>query len=121
MKAVIIEDEASNRKRLLKLLSELAPNIEISATLEGVEESVEYFRNNAAPDLIFMDIQLSDGVCFEIFDKVSINSPIIYTTAYDEYSIKAFANSGIAYLLKPLDSKDLIKALKLFEAQKASN
>lgn len=107
MKILIIEDEAPASRRLKKLLSELEPTAEIEGGLESVEASVKWLKNNPAPDLIFMDIQLSDGLSFEIFNSVNVDSPVIFTTAYDEYAIQAFKVNSIDYLLKPIDTESL--------------
>lgn len=108
MKALIIEDEIMAAKSLRKLLSQENPETEILAILETIEDSVEWLKKNPMPDLIFMDIHLADGSSFAIFDKVSITCPVIFTTAYDEYALKAFEVNSIDYLLKPL-SKDALK------------
>jgi len=112
MKAIIIEDEKPAARRLNRLLEEL--NVEVSIMLHSVEESIEWFLNNDHPELIFLDIQLSDGLSFEIFDQVSIKSAIIFTTAYDEYALQAFKLNSIDYLLKPIDDEELEKAVKQY-------
>lgn len=116
MKALILEDEAFAADRLANMLSELAPDMEIVDQLEGVEETVNWFANHPSPDLVFMDIHLADGSCFEIFDQVQLTCPIIFTTAYDQYAIKAFEVNSLSYLLKPLEKDALQKALDKFEA-----
>ncbi len=88
MNAIIIEDEKPAARRLSRLLTDL--NVEVSTMLHSVEESIEWFQNNEHPDFIFLDIQLSDGLSFEIFDAVEVQSAIIFTTAYDEYALQAF-------------------------------
>jgi two-component system response regulator LytT len=115
MKVLIIEDEANNAKRLQKLLNNVDAKIKVLDVIESVEDAVEYLANNPNPDLVFMDIQLSDGLCFEIFDSVSFESPIIFTTAYDEYAIKAFRLNSIDYLLKPIDEKELKNSIAKYE------
>ena len=112
MKAIIIEDEKPAARRLNRLLEEL--DVEVSTLLHSVEESIEWFQNNQHPDLIFLDIQLSDGLSFEIFDMVNIKSAIIFTTAYDEYALQAFKLNSIDYLLKPIDDEELEKAVKQY-------
>ncbi|BFP39311.1 LytTR family DNA-binding domain-containing protein [Muricauda sp. SCSIO 64092] len=112
MKAIIIEDEKPAARRLNRLLEEL--DVEVSTLLHSVEESIEWFQNNEHPDLIFLDIQLSDGLSFEIFDMVNIKSAIIFTTAYDEYALQAFKLNSIDYLLKPIDDEELEKAVKQY-------
>lgn len=116
MKAVIIEDEVLAAKTLKKLLLEARPDIEIVEVLESVEESVEWISQHPTPDLIFMDIHLADGSSFAIFDRVMVNCPIIFTTAYDEYALKAFEVNSIDYLLKPISKEALSHALNKFDS-----
>jgi two-component system LytT family response regulator len=111
MKALIIEDEVLAAKALQKLLGEVSPETEVLSILETIEESLEWFENNEMPDLLFMDIHLADGSAFSIFEKVEITCPIIFTTAYDEYALKAFEVNSIDYLLKPINKKDLKRAM----------
>lgn len=113
MHVVIIEDEKPAARRLQRLLKEC--NIEVHTMLHSVKEAVNWFKNNTHPDLILLDIQLSDGLSFEIFDQVEINSAIIFTTAYDEYALKAFKLNSIDYLLKPIDEEELEHALQQFK------
>ncbi|UJH67757.1 LytR/AlgR family response regulator transcription factor [Allomuricauda sp. SCSIO 65647] len=117
MKVIIIEDEKPAARRLGRLLEEL--NVEVSTMLHSVGESIEWFHNNGHPDLIFLDIQLSDGLSFEIFDAVSVKSAIIFTTAYDEYALQAFKLNSIDYLLKPIDEEDLEQAIKKYRELKS--
>ncbi len=112
MKAIIIEDEKPAARRLNRLLDDL--NVEVSTLLHSVEESIDWFQNNPHPDLIFLDIQLSDGLSFEIFDVITIKSAIIFTTAFDEYALQAFKLNSIDYLLKPIDDEELEKAVKQY-------
>lgn len=114
MKVIIIEDEKPSARRLSRMLLEL--NIEVQALLHSVEESVDWFHKNEHPDLILLDIQLSDGLSFEIFEQVEVNSAIIFTTAYDEYALKAFKLNSIDYLLKPIDEDELKIAIDKFKA-----
>ena len=114
MRAVIIEDETAASRNLKVLLASSHPEIDIVATLESVAESVEWFGNNAAPDLVFMDIHLADGNAFRIFDGVEISTPVIFTTAYDQYALDAFRVSGIDYILKPIKQEDLERAIAKF-------
>ncbi|MDT0540143.1 LytTR family DNA-binding domain-containing protein [Croceitalea sp. P059] len=116
MKVIIIEDEKPAARRLGRLLSDL--NVAVSTMLHSVEESIEWFQNNEHPDLIFLDIQLSDGLSFEIFDVVDVKSAIIFTTAYDEYALQAFKLNSIDYLLKPIDDEELEKAVKQYKELK---
>lgn len=111
MRILIIEDESSNSKRLIKLLNKITTDAEIIDCLTSVEESLNWFEENPEPDLIFMDIQLSDGLCFEILSNKKIESPIIFTTAYDEYALQAFKHNSIDYLLKPVEPVELEKAI----------
>jgi two-component system LytT family response regulator len=114
MKAVIVEDEIVAAKNLQRLIAQVNKNIEILVILENVEDSVEWFSANPAPDLVFMDIHLSDGSSFSIFENVKINAPIIFTTAYDEYALKAFEMNSIDYLLKPINIQSLERAIHKF-------
>lgn len=112
MKSIIIEDEKPSARRLQRMLGVLG--IETEVMLHSVEESIDWFQNNEHPDLIFLDIQLSDGLSFEIFETVDIKSSVIFTTAYDEYALQAFKLNSIDYLLKPIDEQDLQKAVSKF-------
>lgn len=112
IKVIIIEDEKPSARRLQRMLS--AINIEAEAMLHSVSESVEWFKSNQHPDLILLDIQLSDGLSFEIFEQVEVKSAIIFTTAYDEYALKAFKLNSIDYLLKPIDDEELEIAIDKF-------
>jgi DNA-binding LytR/AlgR family response regulator len=113
MKTIIIEDEKPAARLLQRKLSKL--NIEVGAMLHSVEESMEWFLKNEQPDLIFLDIQLSDGLSFEIFEKIEIKSAVIFTTAYDEYALKAFKLNSVDYLLKPIDEDELEVAVTKFK------
>ena len=115
MKVVIIEDEAFAALRLKKMIFDFNPAIEILAELESVAESVKWFKSHPEPDLIFLDIHLEDDLSFAIFDQVNISSPVIFTTAFDEYAIKAFKLKSIDYLLKPIVHEELAAALKKYE------
>jgi DNA-binding LytR/AlgR family response regulator len=115
MKALIIEDEYPAAERLEKLLKKLDPRIEISGVLESVESAKRWFRSGQAVDIIFSDIQLSDGLSFQIFEDFPAHSPIIFTTSYDEYAIKAFKVKSIDYLLKPIKLPELEEAIKKYE------
>lgn len=121
MKVVIIEDEHFAAEKLIRLLGKIAPNFEIEQVLESVEEAANWFSDNKAPDLIFMDIQLDDGISFEIFDIIKIDTPIIFTTAFDEYALRAFKVNSIDYLLKPIEQEALGAALKKFTTLQANN
>lgn len=115
MKIVIVEDELHNSRMLQGMVKKLRPDWEVLVTLEGVKESINWFQSNPMPDLIFMDIQLTDGICFSIFDEVDITSMIIFTTAYDEYAIQAFKVKSIDYLLKPMKEESLRLSIEKFE------
>ena len=110
-KFVIIEDETIACERLRRLIVEVVPDAHIAATLQSIEESVEYFKAGRCPDIVFMDIHLADGSAFRIFDKTDINCPIVFTTAYDQYALDAFKVNSVDYLLKPVAKEDLIRAL----------
>ncbi len=111
MKVLIIEDEQLASRRLENMIHTYDPAIQVLAKLESVEESVEWFRSHPHPDLIFLDIHLEDDLSFVIFDKVKVNSPIIFTTAFDEYAIRAFKLRSIDYLLKPIVQEQLNQAI----------
>lgn len=119
MNVIIIEDEKPAARRLSRLLQEL--DVQVSTMLHSVGESIAYFQNNEHPDLIFLDIQLSDGLSFEIFDSVAVRSAIIFTTAYDEYALQAFKLNSIDYLLKPIDDEELAVAMKKYQKMKPTD
>ena len=114
MKALIIEDEVMAAKTLKKLLLEVSPGVEIVGVLESIEDSVDWIASHPMPDLMVMDIHLADGSSFAIFEKVNITCPVIFTTAYDEYALKAFEVNSIDYLLKPISKEALEHALNKF-------
>ncbi|ATC35207.1 TPA: LytR/AlgR family response regulator transcription factor [Elizabethkingia anophelis] len=116
MNILIIEDERPNAERLKRLILGIKPQANILSVLESVSESVEWLDSHEKPDLIMMDIKLSDGLSFEIFDKTQlVDVPIIFTTAYDEYAIKAFKQYSIDYLLKPVDKDELAMAFEKYD------
>ena len=115
MKALIIEDEMMAAQSLQKLLAKVGHDTEVIGVLETVEESIEWLTSHPMPDLLFMDIHLADGSSFAIFDKVDVTAPVIFTTAYDEYALKAFEVNSIDYLLKPIHKGDLERALHKLE------
>ena len=119
MRAIIIEDEKLAAERLEELIQEIDPSIEISAKLCSVEKSIEWLKFNR-PNLIFLDIQLEDGLSFAIFETIDIDVPIIFTTAYDQYAIKAFKLNSIDYLLKPIKKEELQEGLSKFKNIKTS-
>ena len=111
MKVLIIEDETAAAKNLRSVLKSVTPDAQIIETIDTVVDAVEWFQTNPAPDLIFMDIHLSDGESFKIFDMVEVTAPVIFTTAYDQYALKAFQTSGIDYLLKPIQEEEVRRAV----------
>ena len=116
MKALIIEDEVMAAKTLKKLLVEVSPGVEVVGVLESIEDSVDWISTHAMPDLVFMDVHLADGSSFAIFERVTITCPVIFTTAYDEYALKAFEVNSIDYLLKPISKEALERALNKYHA-----
>ena len=114
MKAIIVEDEIVAAQNLQRMITQVNDHIEIIAVLRSIEESVEWFSTHPDPGLVFMDIHLSDGSSFSIFEKVKIRAPIIFTTAFDEYALKAFEVNSIDFLLKPVNIKDLERAIDKF-------
>jgi len=119
MNILIIEDESFAADKLERMLTEVDPSITILAKLGSIKESVKWLFQNTA-DLILLDIQLSDGISFSIFEQVSINTPVIFTTAYDEYAIKAFQINSISYLLKPIRKNDLAESLQKYRSLKSA-
>ena len=115
MRVIIVEDEQIAASRLEKLLLGSSREINVLAKLDTVKNTVEWLEGNKSPDLIFMDIQLADGLCFHIFDLVEIRCPVIFTTSYDHYAIRAFKVNSIDYILKPLDPGELYNAINKFE------
>lgn len=115
MNIIIIEDEKPAARLLQRKVEKLG--LHVNTLLHSVEESINWFQNNAHPDLIFLDIQLSDGLSFEIFESINIKSAVIFTTAYDEYALRAFKLNSIDYLLKPIDEDDLAAAVDKFKAR----
>lgn len=116
MNFLIVEDEKPAAKRLSKLIKKFRQKANIIEILDSVEETVKWLDNHDRPDLIFMDIQLADGISFEIFNQTEINTPIIFTTAYDEYALQAFKVNSIDYLLKPIDPDELEQAIEQFDS-----
>jgi two-component system response regulator LytT len=114
LKVLIIEDEEPAAERLKKMITQLDPEIEIQKVIVSIKSAVEYLKENIAPDLIFLDIHLADGSSFEIFNQVHVNSPIIFTTAYDEFALNAFKLKSVDYLLKPIKSTELSSALNKY-------
>lgn len=114
MKVLILEDEHPALERMTELLYLYDNTIEIEATFDSVKDIVLWLKSNPQPELIFMDIQVADGLCFDIFDQVKVTSPVIFTTAYQEYAIQAFKVNSIDYLLKPIDFSELKNAMEKF-------
>jgi DNA-binding LytR/AlgR family response regulator len=112
MKAIILEDESRAANHLQRLLAKVAPEMIIVAKLESVRDGVKYLQTNPEPELIFSDIQLADGLSFEIYKQVAVRCPIIFTTAYDHYAIEAFQTNGIDYLLKPIEEDRLRQSIE---------
>lgn len=116
MKVLIIEDERPASQKLTRLLKDIDFKIEIIDVLRSVEQTINWFQNNPAPELIFMDVQLEDGLCFDIFENSKIEVPVIFTTAYDEYTLKAFKVNSVDYLLKPIVPEELKNALDKYNS-----
>ena len=117
MKVLIIEDEYPAAERLQSYIQKTDPTMGVLPVLDNVEAATKYLIENSAPDLIFCDISLSDGLSFEIFEEVLVKSPVIFITTYDEYIIKAFKANRIDYILKPVTQKDLENAIQKFKAK----
>jgi DNA-binding LytR/AlgR family response regulator len=111
MRLLVLEDEEQALQRLLKIIGKVIPDAIIFGTAASIEEAIAWFEHNAMPDLIFMDIQLADGTSFQIFNKIKITCPVIFTTAYESYALQAFKVNSVDYLLKPLDEDDVKKAI----------
>ncbi|NOX85518.1 MAG: response regulator transcription factor [Chlorobi bacterium] len=120
MNVLIFEDENHTATRLANLLAEIDNNINIVRIISSVKEGVEWFRGNKMPDLIFQDIILSDGNCFDIFNAVDITAPVIFTTAFSKYALRSFQVNSIDYIVKPYDKKDIEKALDKFKRMKGA-
>ncbi|NUM32728.1 MAG: response regulator transcription factor [Bacteroidetes bacterium] len=120
MKAIIIEDEKLIAKDLENKIKEVATDVEIIEIIPSVKTALKWFLNNEEPDLMFMDIQLSDGISFDIFDSYNLNCPVIFTTAYNDYAMRAFKVNGVDYLLKPVDEMELKRAIEKCRAILAS-
>jgi two-component system LytT family response regulator len=115
MKVVIVEDEIAASENLAYLINDIDSSIEILTVLDSVKSSVEYFSKESEVELVFMDIHLADGISFEIFDQVELKIPVIFTTAYDQYAIKAFKVNSVDYLLKPINEEELSEAINKFK------
>ena len=115
MRVLIVEDETAAYENLVDILGEVSYDIQIAGNTESVTQTIHWLQSNPAPDLIFMDIHLSDGSAFTIFDKMELETPIIFTTAYDRYAIEAFKVNSIDYLLKPVKVEDVKQALDKYK------
>src|ERR1700712_2983761 len=120
MRILIIEDEELAVKKLQKTLASTTADAQVVGTTDSIKSSVEWLQQNPAPDLILMDIELSDGQSFEIFNLAEVKSPVIFTTSYDEYALKAFKVNSVDYLLKPIQKDELQAALNKFKQVKTS-
>ena len=118
MNILLIEDERPAANRLKQLITVLLPEVEIFGNLDSIKGAAQWLQSNPAPDLIFCDIQLADGLSFDIFEWVKVDSPIIFTTAYDQYAIKAFKLNSVDYLLKPIDPQELANAIEKYRTLK---
>jgi DNA-binding LytR/AlgR family response regulator len=118
LKILIVEDEKPNATRLNRFISQLRPDAQVLGMLESVADTIQWFGENECPDLVMMDVRLVDGLSFEIFEKIEIHCPIIFTTAYDEYAVRAFKYNSIDYLLKPVELDELENALKKADSQR---
>src|SRR4030042_7020669 len=114
MRILIVEDETAAYENLVDILKGIDPSIKIAGYTESISQTIRWLQNNQMPDLILMDIHLSDGSAFSIFNSIKIETPIIFTTAYDEYAIEAFKVNSIDYLLKPVKVEDMNRALDKF-------
>lgn len=112
MNIIIIEDEVKTAKALAQLIIAAEPGAKIAASIQSIETAVRYLSENESPDLIFMDIQLADGLCFKIFKRVKISVPVIFCTAFDDYAIEAFKANGIDYILKPFSQETIVSAFE---------
>jgi DNA-binding LytR/AlgR family response regulator len=120
MKILIIEDEPQAAQRLETLITQLVPDATVSGKIESVKEAVSWLKKNVHPDVILMDIQLADGISFQIFDQCEVMAPVIFTTAYEEYAVRAFKVNSIDYILKPVDKQELQSALnKVLDKQRS--
>lgn len=115
MQILVIEDEKLAAERLISLISSVEPDAVILKPLESVKSAVKWLNSNPHPDLIFMDIQLGDGLSFEIFERINMDVPVIFTTAYDEYALRAFKVNSIDYLLKPIDKEELKASIQKYQ------
>lgn len=118
MKVLIIEDEPLAAQRLVSLIGELLPDASVLQTIDSIKRSVQWLKQNSHPDLIILDIHLADGISFELFERCEVTCPVIFTTAYDQYALRAFKVNSIDYILKPVDKHELEQALRKFESSR---
>ena len=121
MRVIIFEDEKLASERLIQLLKQIKPEAEVLTSIKSVEAGILWLQNHDEPELIISDIQLLDGTSFEIFEQVKVNCPVIFTTAYDDFAIKAFEVNSVDYLLKPIQKEKLEKAIDKYENQKGNS
>lgn len=112
MKILILEDEEQALSRLQKIIELVVPNAALAGAASSIEEATAWFRDNPMPDLVFMDIQLADGNSFQLFNRIKITCPVIFTTAYESYALQAFKVNSVDYLLKPIDEEDVKRAVE---------
>lgn len=118
MKVLIFEDEKHTASRLIQLLEKYSNDVEVLGVIGSVQEGIEWYANNPAPDLVFQDILLNDGNCFEIFEKVKVDVPVIFTTAFNEYALQSFKVNSIDYIVKPYDFEDIKSALDKYKGMR---
>jgi len=121
MKVLIVEDEGLAVKKLSKAILAADPGLEIAGVTDSIQATVDWLRAHTPPDLIFMDVELADGQSFEVFNRIEVNSPVIFVTSYDEFALKAFKVNSVDYLLKPIQKDELEAALQKFKKSRASN
>ncbi len=119
MKVFLVEDEYLGLDRLIRLLAQIDPSITVLGHAESIRSAVQWLQNNPAPDLLFMDIELADGQCFEIFKQTQVDAPVVFTTSYDEFALNAFKVNSIDYLLKPVKKEELAAALDKYRRLRA--
>src|SRR3954471_17603160 len=114
IRILIIEDEEAASQRLQKMVADVLPNADILPPIVSISSAVDWFMHNTSPDLIFLDVHLADGQSFEIFRKIKVTTPVIFTTAYDQYALEAFRVNSIDYLLKPIKKDELSRAVNKY-------
>lgn len=121
MQVLIVEDEGLAVRKLRKAILAADPDLEIAAVTDSIQSTVEWLRANAAPDLVFMDVELADGQSFEVFNRIEVTSPVIFVTSYDEFALKAFKVNSVDYLLKPIQQDELEAAIRKFKKSRSSS